>query len=69
MKRELREEIARDRDWNEQSGISRFIDENLSILKAIGLASAIIITGFSAVHLVKKQQGKKGLGNQGNFLI
>lgn len=69
MKKELREAIARDNERQEKGVISTFIDDNSSLLKALGIASAVVFTGFSAVHLVKLTLNKRGLGNQENFLI
>ena len=59
MKRELREEIVKDLEWQQSSPVARFIDKNQSLLKALGLAIAVVITGFSAIRLLKFDIKKK----------
>ena len=56
MKRELREELKRDEIRGQKSKLSRLIDDNKGVVKALGIASFVALAGYSAAQLLKDKK-------------
>ena len=56
MKKELREEVKRDQTEEQKGKLTKLIDDNKGVVKALGIASFLALAGYSASQLLKDKK-------------
>ena len=62
MKKELRQEVKKSKETQDQSELIKVLNRNKKTIKALGIASFIALTGYSATKLLKDKKMMKKLG-------